>query len=444
MPENKRFCEKCKRVLKLERFYQCYDLEKNPDGYLNTCKDCLTMHVDNFDPKTFTWILQEIDVPYIPDEWNQLLARYGRDKSKLTGTTILGRYLAKMKLKQFKDFHWKDNDFLRELNNSKIKETMERQGYSAQEIAETIQKSTFSIPDGNVEIPVYDDYMEVNNPSGTVNGRAGPVFSDPIRAPDIEGSSSDFAGGGPVLPDFSAAVQPGALFNDEEDDDLDLSEDDIKFLRLKWGRVYRPSEWVQLEQLYNEMTTSYDIQSAGDINTLKLMCKTSLKANQLLDLGDVDGAQKMSKVYNEMMRSGKWTAAQNKTSETEVVDSIGELVAMCEKDGFIPRFYVDGPQDKVDRVIQDMQIFTRQLVTDELGLGNLIENSIKNLEKEKESIEAAANAGENNETAEEDKLFDYNNTEELLSLDDYREFNDMEDDWEDEAHKVYEEQESEE
>ena len=349
-----------------------------------------------------------------------------------------------MKLKQFKDFHWKDNDFLRELNNSKIKETMERQGYSAQEIAETIQKSTFSIPDGNVEIPVYDDYMEVNNPSGTANGRAGPVFSDPIRAPDIEESSADFAGGGPVLPDFSAAVQPGALFNDEEDDDLDLSEDDIKFLRLKWGRVYRPSEWVQLEQLYNEMTTSYDIQSAGDINTLKLMCKTSLKANQLLDLGDVDGAQKMSKVYNEMMRSGKWTAAQNKTSETEVVDSIGELVAMCEKDGFIPRFYVDGPQDKVDRVIQDMQIFTRQLVTDELGLGNLIENSIKNLEKEKESIEAAANAGENNETAEEDKLFDYNNTEELLSLDDYREFNDMEDDWEDEARKVYEEQESEE
>lgn len=158
----------------------------------------------------------------------------------------------------------------------------------------------------------------------------------------------------------------------------------------------------------------------------------------------VDGAQKMSKVYNEMMRSGKWTAAQNKTSETEVVDSIGELVAMCEKDGFIPRFYVDGPQDKVDRVIQDMQIFTRQLVTDELGLGNLIENSIKNLEKEKESIEAAASAGENNETAEEDKLFDYNNTEELLSLDDYREFNDMEDDWEDEARKVYEEQESEE
>lgn len=158
----------------------------------------------------------------------------------------------------------------------------------------------------------------------------------------------------------------------------------------------------------------------------------------------VDGAQKMSKVYNDMMRSGKWTAAQNKTEGSEAVDSIGELVAMCEKDGFIPRFYVDSPQDKVDRVIQDMQIFTRQLVTDELGLGNLIENSIKNLEKEKESIEAAANAEESDANSEEDKLFDYDHTNELLSLDDYRDFNDMEEDWDEKARQIYEDQEEDE
>ena len=53
---------------------------------------------------------------------------------------------------------------------------------------------------------------------------------------------------------------------------------------------YRPEEWIRLEQLYEEMMGSYDIQTAGHIDTLKLMCKTSLKANQLLDIGDVDGA----------------------------------------------------------------------------------------------------------------------------------------------------------
>ena len=82
------------------------------------------MHVNNFDPETYLWILQEVDVPYIPDEWNNLLARYGKDPSKLTGVTILGRYLSKMKLKQWKDYRWKDTDFLRELNNSRIEQAM--------------------------------------------------------------------------------------------------------------------------------------------------------------------------------------------------------------------------------------------------------------------------------------------------------------------------------
>ena len=51
------------------------------------------------------------------------------------------------------------------------------------------------------------------------------------------------------------------------------------------------------------------------------------------------------------MKSGKFTAAQNKAENGEFVDSIGELVAICEKDGFIPRYYADGPQDKLDKVI---------------------------------------------------------------------------------------------
>jgi hypothetical protein len=34
---------------------------------------------------------------------------------------------------------------------------------------------------------------------------------------------------------------------------------------------------------------SYDIQGAGHEDTLKLVCKTSLKANQLIDINDVEG-----------------------------------------------------------------------------------------------------------------------------------------------------------
>ena len=127
--------------------------------------------------------------------------------------------------------------------------------------------------------------------------------------------------------------------------------------------------------------SSYDIQGAGHIDTLKLLCKTSLKANQLIDIGDIEGFQKMSKVYDSLMKSGKFTAAQNKAESGEYVDSISELVEVCEKQGFIPRYYVDGPQDRVDETLQDMKNYTRTLVTEEMNLGNLIENAVKEMAK---------------------------------------------------------------
>ena len=103
------------------------------------CKKCITAHVDNFNPDTYLWILQEVDVPYIPDEWNKLIIKWGKDDpSKLTGLSIIGRYFSTMKLKQYRDYRWKDTEFLQEVANKKIEETMKRQGYGAAEIAETI------------------------------------------------------------------------------------------------------------------------------------------------------------------------------------------------------------------------------------------------------------------------------------------------------------------
>lgn len=93
---------------------------------------------------------------------------------------------------------------------------------------------------------------------------------------------------------------------------------------------------------------------------------------------------------------------------------------MCEKEGFIPRFYIDGPNDKVDKVIMDMQIYTRDLVTEELGLGNLIENAIQQLQKEKEAEDELK---EENITLEEE-LFNYDKTEEVTDSD-YTEFNEF-------------------
>ena len=373
------YCQKCGRTKSSEEFYISNNLEKYPnDGKLNQCKKCLTMHVDNWNPDTYLWILQEIDVPYIPDEWNKLLATYGKDKSKLTGLTIVGRYLSKMKLKQYRDFRWKDNEFLQEMANNKIEQAMKRQGFGAAEIAEQIQRGSFTMPEGELHEPPPPRREEVN----------------------------------PFLPQED-------YFDDGAADSMvaELTDEDKIYLRLKWGKAYKPEEWIELEKLYTEMMESYDIPLAGDKNTLILACKSSLKANQLLDIGDIDGAQKAMKMYDTLMKSGKWTAQQNKAEKGEYVDSISELVAVCERDGFIPRYYVDGPQDKVDRVIQDLESYTRNLIIEEMHLGPLLERAVRQIEEDK-----AREVDDDDDDSDELERQLYSEEENVNTDEDYRDF----------------------
>ena len=388
MAQDSYYCEKCNRTMDGNQFYGSNNLEKYPEGKLMQCKKCMTMHVDNFNPDTYLWILQECDVPYIPDEWNKLLSSYAREKTKLTGMTILGRYLSKMKLKQFREYRWKDSAFLQELANNKIEQTMKRQGYEAAEIAQAIATATVPIPTGVLEQPVIPE-------------------ENPYLATQSE--------------DYFAAQQ-----NVPDDFIDDLTEEDRTYLRLKWGKTYKPEEWIRLEQLYEEMMSSYDVQGAGHIDTLKLVCKTSLKANQLIDIGDIEGFQKMSKVYDSLMKSGKFTAAQNKAESGEFIDSIGELVALCEKEGFIPRYYIDEPHDKVDRTLQDLQGYTRDLINEETNLSSMIEHALREIEKDKENeAKMESDDGEDDEETFEAALFE-DNAEKVLQDEDFIAFNEYE------------------
>ena len=129
------YCEKCGKTMAEDQFYKSNNKTKySNNGVVPTCKKCLTMHVNNWDPETYLWLLQELDVPYIPDEWNKLMVKYAKDPDKVTGTTIIGRYLSKMKLNQWKEYRWKDNEFIKELNAKRIKEAMKDGGYDIQDI----------------------------------------------------------------------------------------------------------------------------------------------------------------------------------------------------------------------------------------------------------------------------------------------------------------------
>lgn len=369
------YCEKCGKMMDDTQFYTSKNIEKYPpDGKMSVCKKCLTMHVDNWDPETYKWILQEIDVPYIKEEWNALLERYGKDPKKITGLTIIGRYLSKMKLKQWNKYTWADTEKLEQRSKQEKTTLMQSQGFTEEEIQQQLS-------------------MDRTPPK--------PKGLDTPQAPV-------------GVPEYID------LDNQEDEFSDQLTEEDKLMLRLKWGRGYSWEQRVRMEQLYNDMMSSYDIQGAGHKDTLIMICKASLKANELIDAGDIDGFQKMQKAYDSLMKSGKFTAAQNKGESGEFIDSIGELVALCEREGFIPRYYTDGPQDKVDRTLQDLQQYTHTLVTEEMNLGNMIEASLREIVKDKER-EAHIDVEDSDE---DDELFDYEGTEELTD-EDYEEYEDM-------------------
>ena len=357
------YCKTCGRTMDGDQFYASNRLDRYPDdGKLPECKKCITRHVDNWNPRTYLWILEEIDVPYIEDEWNKLLERYGKDRTKITGMTILGRYLSKMKLNQYNMYKWEDTEKIKAKAEAEKRDVMARQGYSGEEIEQAI--------------------------------------------------AADFTPAKPIGMDEPTREEPAPIDAFEpvgfEDD---LTEEDKIYLSIKWGKTYKPYEWVQLEKYYQEMMQSFDIQTPSHEDYLKLICKTSIKAHQLIDLGDIEGFQKMSKVYDALMKSAKFTAVQNKAESGEFVNSISDLVLLCEKEeGFIPRFYTDKPKDKVDETLADLRGYTNTLVTEEMNLGNLIESAVKALQRQAEQAE-------DEDVDDEDEILDMDTLDELKDSD---------------------------
>ena len=338
------------------------------------CKDCLCAHVNNFEPDTFLWILEKMDVPYIPSEWNTLRDRaYQQDHKKIGGPAVVGKYLGKMKLKQWidpetgKTYGWADSERLQAERSVEVQELTE-EDIAEQEARDKELKEMFE--KGDISEAEYRTLSSTES-----------QHEEELEFPGVVDQGSDLDG--------FAAFDAQYMSEDElPDPAAELTDDDKIYLAMKWGRLYKPNEWVALEQKYTEMMNSFDIQDADSRNTLILMCKTDLKMNQAIDCGDVDGYQKLARVNDSLRKSGKFTAAQNKDKDNDQIDCTGVLVSICEREGgFIPRF-TDVPQDAIDVSIEDTKKYLYNLITKDLGFGQQIENYLKKIQLERDAQDA--------------------------------------------------------
>lgn len=359
-------CEKCGKTMDENEFYTYRDGTKT-----ELCKKCLTMHIDNFDPKTYLWLLEKMDVPYVEQEWNVLRDRaFAKNPYKMNGMSVFGKYIAKMKLNQWNKYHWSDTEQLQaevDAKNKVIEEQREEEAESAQENLTDLEKKVQERFDkGEITESEYKTLMPVNYQLENVYATGNPVSGNPIT------------GGG------NNPYQNSDLYLSEEDmDDLnvELSKEEKLRYAVKWGRLYKPSEWLALEKDYQEMVRQFDIRDADTLHSLILLCKSNLKANQAIDVGDLDGFKKLSSVSDSLRKSMKLTAAQNKDGQSGTFNSIGELVAYCEKyGGKIPKYEISTDQDVIDKIIRDLKDYTRTLIYEDSALARQIEDYIKKKE----------------------------------------------------------------
>ncbi len=81
------------------------------------------------------------------------------------------------------------------------------------------------------------------------------------------------------------------------------------------------------------------------------------------------------------MKAVKFTEAQNKVDKADFVDSAGQLVAYCEKQGGqIPRLEIKADHDIVDAVIADLKRYNKSLIYEDKSLAQEIEQYLKNKE----------------------------------------------------------------
>ncbi len=360
-----RYCPKCRRTMADTNFYTYKNKEK-----AELCKACMTMHINNWEPDTFLWLLEKFDVPWIESEWNVLRDRaYQKDPYKMNGMSVFGKYISKMKLKQWKDYTWDDTEMLAE----KARKEAEMYGTPTEQVQQKIDEMKQAYENGEITEAQYLTYAEINAPKASA---------------EITNEEAYKAGGG----------QPqNAPFEQIELEDVSaqLTDEDKMNLAIKWGTLYRPNEWVALEKLYNDFMNSFDIQGAARLDTLKKICKTSLKMDQAIDCGDVESYQKLSRVYDALMKSAKFTEAQNKEEKGDFVDCLGQMVDYCEKvGGAIPRYEIKVPYDIIDKIIDDLKAYNKSLIYEDKSLAEEIEQYLKNKQSADEMKKDRAKARE--------------------------------------------------
>ncbi len=364
-------------------------------GYATVCKECMTKGKDPRDEQQFLPILKELDFPYVEKTWVlQFNRAYKQNPDNVDVIKFFGRYLRSLNLANSTGAG-KGFDATEELNklpDSKASKPM----YTSDDISQIIKEEAEEL--AAMRLKEEKKKAKANAPEDPPKRKRGrPPKEKTEKVEEVkEAAPQPQAQPANVLMPQTPPAYIATLGIDEENIANELTDEDKKYLALKWGMLYKPSEWVTLEDKYQKYAAEYEMNVDRE-EVLRSICKTNLKMDQALDVCDFKAYKDLSMVYDQLRKSGKFTESQNKEQVKRDIDSVGELVSFVESEGgIIPHFEspIEYPKDRIDFIIKDLKNYTVNLVKNELGLGDLIESFIEKVKENKtKSVEEMVEEG---------------------------------------------------
>lgn len=140
-----------------------------------------------------------------------------------------------------------------------------------------------------------------------------------------------------------------------------LGDEKRKKLKEKWGGNYDDEGLNYLEQLFNGLMTTQNVNGALQVDQALKICKMSYEIDRRIASGD--DFDKLLGSYDKMVKAAEFTPKNVKNIND--FDTFGEATRWMEKRGWRNQFYDDVSRDIVDESMKNFQAFNQRLYTNE-------------------------------------------------------------------------------
>lgn len=148
-----------------------------------------------------------------------------------------------------------------------------------------------------------------------------------------------------------------------------IREQKYKKLRDTWGQNYSEEQLNYLDDFYQGLLLSQNINGTLQVDQARKLCKLSLQIDELIRAGDKD-VEKFMSSYDKIIKAGDFTPKNVKNAAD--FDSVAELVLWAEKRGWLNKFYDGATRDVIDETIKNIEAYNQRLYINEGGIGEEI------------------------------------------------------------------------